>query len=64
MIAHRLSTVQQADEILVLHHGEIMERGNHQELLDLQGMYYRLYLMQYKDQAAVSDEDETEAMAS
>ncbi|MBI1389186.1 MAG: ATP-binding cassette domain-containing protein [bacterium] len=51
VIAHRLSTIQKADEILVLHHGEIVERGTHHELLARQGMYYRLYQLQYKDQA-------------
>ncbi len=51
-IAHRLSTVQHADQILVMHHGEIRERGSHQELLRLDGMYRRLYELQYSDQAA------------
>lgn len=51
-IAHRLSTVQHADQILVLHHGEIRERGSHQELLRQDGMYRRLYELQYSDQAA------------
>ncbi len=51
VIAHRLSTIQAADEILVLHRGEITERGAHQELLERQGMYYRLYQLQYKDQS-------------
>lgn len=55
IVAHRLSTIQKADEILVLHKGEIVERGSHQKLLAQQGMYYRLYLMQYKDQL-VSEE--------
>jgi len=50
VVAHRLSTIQQADEILVLHQGEIAERGNHQELLDCGGLYFRLYQLQYKDQ--------------
>lgn len=43
VIAHRLSTVRNADEIIVLDHGKIIERGNHEELLALQGMYYKLY---------------------
>ncbi len=51
-IAHRLSTVQHADQILVLHHGEIRERGSHQELLRLDGLYRRLYELQYSEQAA------------
>ncbi len=47
VIAHRLSTVQHADEILVLHHGEIRERGTHAQLLDRGGLYARLYELQF-----------------
>ena len=43
IIAHRLSTVRDADVIMVLDKGRIIERGNHQQLLDLKGHYYRLY---------------------
>ena len=50
VIAHRLSTIQCADKIIVLHKGEIRETGNHQELLARQGIYYKLYQLQYKDQ--------------
>jgi len=50
VIAHRLSTVQHADRIIVMHHGEIREVGNHQELLAERGLYFRLYQLQYKDQ--------------
>ncbi|HSD30243.1 MAG TPA: ABC transporter ATP-binding protein [Vicinamibacteria bacterium] len=50
VIAHRLSTVQYVDEILVLHKGRVRERGTHQELLARRGMYWRLYELQYKDQ--------------
>jgi ATP-binding cassette subfamily B protein len=50
VIAHRLSTIQRADHILVMHKGEIREYGTHQELLALRGIYYRLYLLQYRDQ--------------
>jgi ATP-binding cassette subfamily B multidrug efflux pump len=50
VIAHRLSTIQKANRILVLHKGEVREYGTHQELLALRGIYYRLYLLQYKDQ--------------
>jgi ATP-binding cassette, subfamily B, multidrug efflux pump len=50
VIAHRLSTIQKADRILVFHKGEVREYGTHQELLALRGIYYRLYLLQYKEQ--------------
>jgi ATP-binding cassette subfamily B protein len=51
-IAHRLSTIQDMDRILVLHKGELREAGTHQELLAQRGIYYRLYQLQFKDQAA------------
>jgi ATP-binding cassette, subfamily B, multidrug efflux pump len=50
IIAHRLSTVQNADRIIVLHRGRIREMGAHQELLRLKGIYWKLYQLQYKDQ--------------
>jgi ATP-binding cassette subfamily B protein len=50
IIAHRLSTVQQADKILVMHKGQLRERGTHQQLLAEHGIYYKLYQLQYKDQ--------------
>ena len=43
VIAHRLSTVRNANAIIVLEHGEIMERGDHDDLLKLKGRYYELY---------------------
>ena len=46
VIAHRLSTIRHADEIVVLQKGEIVERGTHDELLQKQGYYYRLVMMQ------------------
>jgi ATP-binding cassette subfamily B protein len=51
VIAHRLSTVQHADRIVVMHHGEIRESGTHQQLLAQGGLYRTLYELQYKDQA-------------
>lgn len=50
VIAHRLSTVQHADRIVVMHHGEIREVGTHQELLAKGGLYRTLYELQYKGQ--------------
>jgi ABC-type multidrug transport system fused ATPase/permease subunit len=50
VIAHRLSTVQHVDEILVLHKGRIRERGRHSDLLAARGLYYKLYQLQYRDQ--------------
>jgi ATP-binding cassette subfamily B multidrug efflux pump len=50
VIAHRLSTIQRADRILVMHKGEVREVGTHQELLAERGIYYRLYLLQYREQ--------------
>ncbi|HEX8635251.1 MAG TPA: ABC transporter ATP-binding protein [Pyrinomonadaceae bacterium] len=51
LVAHRLSTIQRADRIIVLHHGEIREQGSHQELLTLRGLYWRLYKLQYADKS-------------
>ena len=50
VIAHRLSTIQNADKIIVMHKGEIKESGTHQKLLAKKGLYYKLYLLQYKEQ--------------
>ncbi len=47
MVAHRLSTIQHADKIIVLSHGEILEQGTHFELLKNKGRYYELYMLQY-----------------
>jgi ATP-binding cassette subfamily B protein len=50
LIAHRLSTVQQASNIFVLHKAQLREMGTHQELLAQRGLYWKLYQLQYKDQ--------------
>jgi ATP-binding cassette subfamily B multidrug efflux pump len=50
VIAHRLSTVQRADQIIVMHKGKVREMGSHQELLANRRIYYKLYQLQYKDQ--------------
>ncbi|MBI5215490.1 MAG: ABC transporter ATP-binding protein [Ignavibacteriae bacterium] len=50
VVAHRLSTIQRANKIIVMHKGEIREMGTHQELLVLGGIYYKLYQLQYKEQ--------------
>ncbi len=50
IIAHRLSTIQNCDKIIVMHKGELREMGTHQELLEKNGLYYKLYQLQYKDE--------------
>ncbi|MCD4655569.1 ABC transporter ATP-binding protein/permease, partial [bacterium] len=50
VVAHRLSTIKKADRIIVLHRGEVQEIGNHQELLEKRGIYYKLYQLQFKQQ--------------
>ena len=47
IVAHRLSNIQRADRILVLHNGEVREQGNHEELLALKGFYWRLHRLQH-----------------
>jgi len=51
IVAHRLSTIEKADRILVLHHGELRESGTHEELMQRQGIYYKLYELQYRRQS-------------
>src|SRR5215813_10988699 len=60
IVAHRLSTIQRADNIIVLHHGEIREQGSHQDLLARRGLYWRLYKLQYSDPARATAEPEEE----
>ena len=55
LIAHRLSTVQRAETILVMHKGQLREMGTHQELLAQRGLYWKLYQLQYKDQEQLSE---------
>ncbi len=50
IIAHRLSTIRQASNIVVLHHGQVRESGSHVELLERNGLYAKLYRLQYRDQ--------------
>jgi len=63
VIAHRLSTVQHVDEILVMHKGRIRERGSHQELLARRGFYWKLYQLQYKEQETARGAGAAEATA-
>lgn len=52
IVAHRLSTIQNADKIIVMHKGRIVEEGNHQQLLNQGGIYYKLYMLQYEHDVA------------
>jgi ATP-binding cassette, subfamily B, multidrug efflux pump len=52
LIAHRLQTIQEADRVLVLHHGRVEELGTHEELLARRGLYYTLHTLQFQ---AVTD---------
>jgi ABC-type multidrug transport system fused ATPase/permease subunit len=52
VVAHRLSTIQDCDRILVLHRGRLREMGTHRELLQVGGLYARLYELQFRDQTA------------
>jgi len=54
VIAHRLSTIKNVDKIIVMHKGRIKEIGTHRELITKKGLYYQLYLLQYKDQEIFS----------
>ena len=54
VVAHRLSTIQRCDRILVFHHGELRESGTHNELLTHRGLYWRLYQLQYADGSGIA----------
>ena len=55
IVAHRLSTIQHADNIILLSHGQIVEQGNHQQLLQLRGMYHQLYTLQFEKQRLLNE---------
>ncbi|HLI33560.1 MAG TPA: ABC transporter ATP-binding protein [Terriglobia bacterium] len=59
VIAHRLSTIQNANKIVVMHKGRVREVGTHRELIEKQGIYYKLYQLQYKDQELPAVRSET-----
>jgi ATP-binding cassette, subfamily B, multidrug efflux pump len=63
IIAHRLSTVQRADKIIVMHKGQLREVGSHQQLLAQRGIYWKLYQLQYKDQELPAGTDPVTASA-
>jgi ABC-type transport system involved in Fe-S cluster assembly fused permease/ATPase subunit len=62
VIAHRLSTVMDADQILVLHHGRVVERGSHAQLLDAKGEYARMWELQQQADKAKAVLESTEAL--
>lgn len=63
VIAHRLSTIRNADLLMVLENGEIVERGNHNTLLEEKGVYYDLYMSQFRYQGNDETEEESEPVA-
>ncbi|MEG1528314.1 MAG: ABC transporter ATP-binding protein [Clostridia bacterium] len=60
IVAHRLSTIQNCDNIIVLHKGKVVEQGTHQQLLKQKGMYYKLYKLQYEHTPSISLEDNSQ----
>ena len=48
VITHRLNIIREADQVLVINHGQVIEQGMHQQLLDQRGFYYQLYMSQFK----------------
>ena len=63
IVAHRISTVKDADEIIFLENGAIVERGTHQELMKLRGRYYKTVLQQYRDYYSYFDDDQEQKTA-
>ena len=57
IVAHRLSTIQHVDQIIVLSHGKILEKGSHQELLKEKGHYYKLYQLQFDNEPPSASQD-------
>lgn len=64
IVAHRLSTIQNASKIVVMHKGRVREIGTHRELLERQGIYYKLYQLQYKDQELIARRNPLAAVGS
>jgi ATP-binding cassette, subfamily B, multidrug efflux pump len=64
IIAHRLSTIRSADQILVLHRGEIVEQGSHDELMELGGRYFKMYQLQQGSTASLPEGKETVGAAA
>ena len=60
IVAHRLSTIQHADNIIVLDHGKIIEQGDHFTLLKNRGKYYSLYLLQYRKEQLLKTASDSE----
>lgn len=60
IIAHRLATVKNCDEIIVMDQGEVIEKGNHEELIEKKGQYYRLWEMQQGNFVIREDESRQE----
>ena len=58
IVAHRLSTIQRSDKIIVMHKGRVREVGSHQQLLAQRGIYWKLYQLQYKDQEVTVSADD------
>ena len=57
IVAHRLSTIQHADNIIVLSHGEIVEEGDHFELLAKRGRYHELYMLQFEREKIINNNE-------